>query len=80
MTLWASREGDKITLHGNIHLDVKIQDSRVAEWAVTEDVGHVRSFWGSLGTLVNEAEKDEAADEVAELEAGLDDGTIPGGF
>ena len=73
MTLWASREGDQITIHGNIHLDVQVRNGQVAEWSVTEDAAHVRSFWGQLGTLVNEAE--QAAEGV--LIAGGEGGELP---
>lgn len=78
MTLWATASGDKVTLHGNVHLDMQIQGSRVTEWAVTEDIGHVRHFWGQLGALINQEE--QAAEAVEELEEGLDSGEIPGGF
>ena len=74
MTLWASRDGQKVTIHGNINLDVKIQASYVAEFAVTEDALHVKSLWGSLGRLIEEAEAERAAstqpDPVHEPERG----------
>lgn len=62
MTLWAARDGQKITIHGNIHLDVKVQDGRVQEFAVTEDASHVKHFWGQLGTLIEQAETAAAAE------------------
>ena len=66
MTLWASRDGQKVTIHGNINLDVKIQGSRVAEFAVTEDAQHVKHLWGSLGTLIEQAEAERAPQPVHE--------------
>ena len=62
MTLWASREGQKVTIHGNINLDVQIKGSRVAEFAVTEDAQHVKLLWGSLGRFIEEAEAERAAE------------------
>lgn len=76
MTLWASRDGQAVTIHGNIGLGVKIEASRVAEYTISEDAGHLRSFWGSLGKLLEEAE--------AEARSGTDIGPVhepePGGF
>jgi hypothetical protein len=54
MTLWASKTDDKIVIHGNIHLDVDVKNGSVSSFAVTEDIGHVRAFWGSLGKLLEE--------------------------
>jgi hypothetical protein len=53
MTLHATREGEKVTIHGNIHLDVKVTDGRVFEFAVTEDARHVKGLWGQLGNLLH---------------------------
>lgn len=64
MTLWASRDGQAVKIHGNIGLDVKIQNSGVAEYTINENAAHVRGFWSHLGRLLDEAEKEaaEAAD------------------
>lgn len=70
MTLWASRDGQKVTIHGNINLDVKIQGSQVAEFAVTEDAQHVKHLWGSLGKLIEDAEAEAAPQPVHEPERG----------
>ena len=56
MTLWTSRDGQKIAIHGNIHLDVKVTNGFVSEFTVTEDAQHVGSFWSQLGELVKDAE------------------------
>lgn len=56
MTLWVSRDGEAVTIHGNTGLDVKIQGSRVSEYAVSEHFMHLRSFWGQLGKVLSEAE------------------------
>ena len=58
MTLWANRDGQAVTIHGNIGLDVKIADSRVAEYVINENAAHVRGFWSSLGRLLDEAEEE----------------------
>ena len=56
MTLWASREGQQITIHGNAGLSVKVEDDRETGFTVSEDLGQMRSLWGSLGTLIAQAE------------------------
>lgn len=66
MTLWVSRDGQKVTIHGNNGLDVKVEDSRVASYAVTEHWGHLRHFWGQLGAVLEEAEQ-AAADQNAAI-------------
>jgi hypothetical protein len=71
MTLWVGRDGQVITIHGNVGLNVKIQDSWVAEYSVSEHYAHLRHFWGQLGDALNEAEQAATA-EVHEAE--------PGGF
>ena len=71
MTLWASRDGQAVTIHGNLGLGVKIQDSRVGEYTIDEGIGQMRALWGSLGKLIEEADA-EAAQPVANPE--------PGGF
>ena len=60
MTLWAARDGQQVTIHGNNGLDVQIRASRVAEFVVSEDIGQMRSLWGSLGRLLEEAEQEAA--------------------
>ena len=57
MTLWITRDGQTVAIHGNINLDVKIQDSRVQEYIVTEEATHLRHFWGQLGAALDEAEQ-----------------------
>ena len=69
MTLYAARDGQKITIHGNNGLGVRIQESRVAEFTVNEDWRHLRGFWGQLGDLIREAEA-ESGQDVHEPEQG----------
>jgi hypothetical protein len=47
MTLHATRDGENVTVH--------ITSGPVLA-SVTEDEGHVRSFWGQLGNLLHSAE------------------------
>jgi len=61
VTLWANRDGQAVTIHGNIGLSVTVQDGRVTQYAVSEDAAHVRSFWGQLGKLLDEAEIEKQA-------------------
>ena len=68
MTLWVSRDGEKVTIHGNTNLDVRVQDSRVSEFAVREHYAHLRHFWGQLGAQIEEAEQ-AAADKSAAIAA-----------
>jgi hypothetical protein len=62
VTLWASRDGQKVVIHGNIGLDVRVQNGQVAEYAVHEDAAHVRGFWTNLGALLDQAEADQKAE------------------
>jgi hypothetical protein len=64
MTLWVTRDGSAVTVHGNVNLDVRVQNSQVQEFGVTEHYMHLRHFWNQLGQHLDEAEK-EAADAVA---------------
>ena len=61
MTLWASREGQQITIHGNVGLAVKVEDDRETGFTVSEDLGQMRALWGSLGTLIAQAEAEGGA-------------------
>lgn len=58
MTMYATREGQKISIHGNLGLDVKVHNGQVSEFHVSDPAGleHVRSLWGSLGRLLGEAD------------------------
>jgi hypothetical protein len=62
MTLWMNRDGQTVTIHGNIGLRVSVYDSRVSEWSVSEHVSHLRHFWGELGRMLDEAESTRAND------------------
>ena len=61
MTLWVSRDGQQVTIHGNVNLDVKVEKSRVDQFSVTEHQVHLRHFWGQLGALIEEAEAEARA-------------------
>ena len=64
MTLWVNRDGETVTIHGNVNLNVKVENSRVSEFSVSEHYQHLRHFWGQLGSALDEAEKPaEAPDE-----------------
>jgi hypothetical protein len=67
MTLWATREegSEQVVIHVS---------SGAVQATVTEHVSHVRSFWGSLGELVKEAEAQADAD------APFGEPDTPGGF
>jgi hypothetical protein len=56
MTLWADRDGQAVTIHGNIGLSVNVQNGHVAQFSVSENAAHLRSFWGQLGRVLDEAE------------------------
>lgn len=68
MTLYVALEGQKITIHGNNGLGVKVQQSRVAEFTVDEDLAQMRSLWGQLGNALEQAERELG--EVREPERG----------
>jgi hypothetical protein len=57
MTLWVNRDGQTVTIHGNLGLGVNVENSRVREFTVTEQAGHLRGFWSDLGRQLDEAEK-----------------------
>ena len=61
MTLWASRDGQTVTIHGNTNLDVKVELSQVREFSVTEHPAHLKHFWGQLGVLIEQAEAESRA-------------------
>jgi len=63
MTMWASRDGQKISIHGNLGLDVEIRNGAVTQFTVTDPSGapHLKSLWGQLGKLIEEAEAEAAA-------------------
>ncbi|MGA9367550.1 MAG: hypothetical protein WBV35_08835 [Steroidobacteraceae bacterium] len=56
MTLHATREDGKITIHGNTGVSLELKDSRVWTLGITEDAQHVRQFWSRLGRLLAEHE------------------------
>jgi hypothetical protein len=68
--MYATREGQKVTIHGNLGLDVRVANGQVQEFSVTDPAGpaQLRSLWSSLGHVLDEAEKEarEAASEAEE--------------
>jgi hypothetical protein len=70
MTLWVTREGQNVTIHGNVNLRADVRDSRVTEWAVTEHAAHVRHFWSQLGREIDAAEAEARPAEVDAVDAG----------
>lgn len=61
MTLHVTRDGQRVMIHGNIGLQVRVENSRVSDFSVSEDKVHLRHFWGQLGRVLEEAEA-EAGD------------------
>ena len=70
MTLWVSRDGQNVTIHGNVNLKVAVDDSRVTEWAVTEHAAHVKYFWSQLGREIEAAEAEARPVEIDAVDAG----------
>ena len=70
MTLHVTREGRKVTIHGNSGLGLDLRDSRVFAFTVNEDWRHLRSFWGLLGVMIEQAEAEEVAGIVHEPQQG----------
>jgi hypothetical protein len=58
MTLHVTRDGQKVTIHGNLGLGLDLRDSKVFEFTVDEHFMHLRSFWGQLGGALDEAERE----------------------
>ena len=61
MTLHATRDGQKITVHGNVNTEVLVKDGHVQHVRITEDAQHVRFFHDQLGKLLFAAEEERAA-------------------
>lgn len=56
MTLHATRDGQKITVHGNNGVAMEVSDSRVTGVHITEEAQHVGAYFlEQLGRLVDEA-------------------------
>lgn len=61
MTLWTTRDGQKVTIHGNVNLNVDVRESKVTEFGVTEHASHMKHFWSQLGREIEAAEAEAAA-------------------
>ena len=72
MTLWVTRDGQKIVIHGNVNLSVRMEHGQVHEWSVHEHYMHLKHFAGTLLEQIKEAEHEaeEAAKPAAEAEPG----------
>lgn len=68
MTLHVTRDGQTVTIHGNIGLHAHVEGSRVVDFAISEERMHLRSFWGQLGRVLDEVERDAADAIVAAAE------------
>lgn len=68
MTLWVTRDGQKIVIHGNVNLSVRMEHGQVHEWSVHEHYMHLKHFAGTLLEQIKEAEHEaeEAAKPAAE--------------
>ncbi len=60
MTLHATRDGQKVTIHGNTGVDVEVRNSHLASAQITEDAQHVRYFWRQLGEHLDAADEERA--------------------
>ena len=60
VTLHVTREGQKITVHGNLGVRLRIEDSRVSEVGITEDAQHVEYFHSQLGQLLEAAKAERS--------------------
>lgn len=71
MTLHATREGQRITIHGNTGVSVDLalgaghgvphvvmENGYANHVRITEDAQHVRYFWHQLGEHLNAAERE----------------------
>jgi len=65
MTLHATRDGQKITVHGNTGTEVLVQNGHVQHVRITEDAQHVKYFHDQLGKLLDAAGEREAAAQPA---------------
>jgi hypothetical protein len=70
MTLWVTRDGQEVTIHGNVGLDVKIEKSQVHNFTVSEHAAHLHHFWGELGRHLEEAGAEIRAQTATETAAG----------
>lgn len=52
MTMHATRDGEKITVHGNTGVDVSVVKSQLAWVKITEDYRHLEWFHSQLGELI----------------------------
>ena len=64
MTLWINRDGQNVSIHGNVNLAVTIADSRVSEFSITEHASHLRYFHDQLGKILAEAETERTVADV----------------
>jgi hypothetical protein len=65
VTLYATRDGQQITLHGNTGVHVAVENSQLLDVTITEHATHLRHFWGQLGSMLeaSEIEAHETAHE-----------------
>jgi len=55
MTLHATRDGQSVTIHGNIGVDVEVKGSQVQRIGITENAQHAEYFHKQLGELLDAA-------------------------
>jgi hypothetical protein len=71
MTLWLTREGVNVTIHGNTGVDVVVENSQLRRAEITEHYAHMKYFWSQLGEIIKQAEEEEKTTlEVVEEEVG----------
>ena len=61
MTLHATRDGQKITVHGNVGTEVLVQGGHVQHVRITENAQHVRFFHDQIGKLLDAADEERDA-------------------
>ena len=68
MTLWLTREGVNVTIHGNTGVEVLVENSQLRKAEITEHYQHMKYFWSQLGDVIKQAEDEEKAVQEAELQ------------
>jgi hypothetical protein len=66
MTLWLTREGANVTIHGNTGVEVLVENSQLRKAEITEHYQHMKYFWSQLGDVIKQAEDEEKAAQEAE--------------
>jgi hypothetical protein len=57
MTLWVNHDGPTVTIHGNVGLNLSLENGQVREFSVSEHAGHLRHFHTQLGSVLDEVDR-----------------------